>query len=398
MRGYIRRRPNGRSWQLAVHVGRDENGRKQYVYETVEGTKREAEARLAALVTRASTGRLAVPTKMTVADLADAWWETTAPELSPHTRVGYRGLLDRRILPALGRRPVAKVRTDTLERFYGSLRDGTAPGGGALGARSIHNVHTIVSGMFSAALRWGWVDTNPAERARKPKARVGRPNAPEPDVVERLLDAARADDEAFGVFLRVSVAAGTRRGETAALRWSDLDLENGAIAVQRALAPEELDGVRVSRGGSVEKGTKTHQVRMISIDEGTVAALRGLYESRAVLARGVGAEGVDAESYVFSDDPAGAVPWKPDTLTKRFAVVRKRAGVTGVRLHDLRHYHGTMLADLGVPLSAVRDRLGHSDLRTTSIYAHGRRATDQVAAELMGRHLDGSKPLDAEAS
>jgi integrase len=397
MRGYIRRRPNGCSWQLAVHVGRDENGRKQYVYETVTGTKRDAEARLAALVARASTGRLAAPSRMTVADLADAWWETTAPELSPHTRVGYRGLLDRRILPALGRRQLSKVRVDTLERFYGTLRDGTAPGGGPLGTRSIHNVHTIVSGMFNAALRWGWVDANPAERARKPKARVQRPTAPEPDVIARLLDVAERDDEAFAVFLRLSVAAGTRRGETAALRWSDLDLETGAIAVQRALAPEEHDGIRVSRGGSVEKGTKTHQVRLISIDEGTVRALRDLYDRRLALARQVGA-GVAADSYVFSDDPAGAVPWKPDTVTKRFAALRGRAGATGVRLHDLRHYHGTMLADLGVPLSAVRDRLGHSDLRTTSIYAHGRRATDQAAAELIGKHLDDSKAAEAEAS
>jgi integrase len=59
-----------------------------------------------------------------------------------------------------------------------------------------------------------------------------------------------------------------------------------------------------------------------------------------------------------------------------------------VRLHDLRHYHGTVLADLGVPLTAVRDRLGHRDLQTTNVDAHGRRATDRAIADLMGHHLD----------
>lgn len=387
MRGYIRKRPNG-SWQLAVYVGRNGAGRKQYVYETVAGTKREAEARLASLVARAATGRLTVPAKLTVAELAQAWWETTAPELSPTTRVGYRGVLDRRILPALGRRVVSTVRPDVLERFYGQLRDGSAPGGGALSTRSIHNVHTVLSGMLSAAVRWGWIDANPAMRARRPKATPLAVAAPEPDVVARLIDTARSEDEDLAVFLRVSVAAGTRRGETTALRWRDVDFETSTIAVRHALVPEERDGVRVARGGSVEKDTKTHQVRLLSIDDGTLRALADLLAHRRAIAQELGAE-LDGDAHVFTDDPTGLVPWKPDTVTKRFTRVRERADAPGVRLHDLRHYHGTMLADLGLPLSAVRDRLGHSDLRTTSIYAHGRRATDQVAARLMGRHLDG---------
>ena len=75
-------------------------------------------------------------------------------------------------------------------------------------------------------------------------------------------------------------------------------------------------------------------------------------------------------------DPAGRYPWHPDAATATFRHVRAPSGVSGVRLHDLRHYHGTMLADLGVPLTSLRDRLGHRDLQTTNIYAHGRRATD----------------------
>ena len=57
------------------------------------------------------------------------------------------------------------------------------------------------------------------------------------------------------------------------------------------------------------------------------------------------------------------------------------------RLHDLRHYHGTELADAGIPLTAVRDRLGHTSLATTSIYAHARRVHDKAAADAIGRAL-----------
>ena len=75
-------------------------------------------------------------------------------------------------------------------------------------------------------------------------------------------------------------------------------------------------------------------------------------------------------------------------MTATFRRVSRRAGVTGVRLNDLRHYDGTMLADLGVPLPSVQRRLGHRDLQTTGIYAHRRRATDRVAADVIARHLD----------
>lgn len=50
--------------------------------------------------------------------------------------------------------------------------------------------------------------------------------------------------------------------------------------------------------------------------------------------------------------------------------VREDAGLPHVRLHDLRHAYGTWLAESGVPLTDVRDLMGHSSLAVTSRYAH----------------------------
>lgn len=60
-----------------------------------------------------------------------------------------------------------------------------------------------------------------------------------------------------------------------------------------------------------------------------------------------------------------------------------------VRLHDLRHFHGTMLVGAGVPLPSVRDRLGHSSLTVTNIYVDGRPEWDRKSADIMGDVLDG---------
>ena len=76
-----------------------------------------------------------------------------------------------------------------------------------------------------------------------------------------------------------------------------------------------------------------------------------------------------------------------DHFGKQWERLRKRIGLSHVRLHDFRHFHGTELASAGVPMTVVRDRLRHSNLRTTSMYAHGRRALDRAAADAIGATL-----------
>jgi len=382
MRGHVRRRGSG--WQLAVYVGVTTDGRRRYVYEAVRGTKRDAERRLAELISEVDSGRRSAPTSATLRELAEVWWETAASELSPTTRRGYRRLLDVRVLPALGAKRITRLTTQDLDRYYVELSDGRAPGGGALSARSVRHVHAVISGMLSTAVRWGWIALSPAERARLPRMATRRIVAPEPEQVARLLEVAAIDHEQFAMFLRLAVATGARRGELCGLRWTDVDLDAGEVRIHRSIAASDINSHSL-----VEKGTKTHQGRVIALDDGSVRGLRQEWRTMRVRALAVGVP-YAPDAYLFSADPAGMRPWHPDAVTSTFRRIARKAEVTGVRLHDLRHYHGTMLADLGVPMPAVRDRLGHRDLQTTNLYAHGRRSADRSAADLIGDHLDDS--------
>lgn len=66
----------------------------------------------------------------------------------------------------------------------------------------------------------------------------------------------------------------------------------------------------------------------------------------------------------------------------------KRAKLIGLRFHDLRHMHATMLLDAGLPTSAVAARLGHAkESTTTDIYSHAIRRRDREAADTVGRLL-----------
>ncbi len=106
MRGNIRvrRGPRGTSYQLVVYADRDEQGRDRYVRETVRGSRRDAERRLAKLVADVDAGRRGPTKTMHLGELVEAWWEAATGHLSPTTRTGYRGMLTRYVLPTFGNR------------------------------------------------------------------------------------------------------------------------------------------------------------------------------------------------------------------------------------------------------------------------------------------------------
>lgn len=60
-----------------------------------------------------------------------------------------------------------------------------------MAALTIKQIHAILSGTFSAAVRWEWIDRNPAASAKLPKVPPRRPSSPEPDQVAKVIAVAR---------------------------------------------------------------------------------------------------------------------------------------------------------------------------------------------------------------
>jgi integrase len=94
------------------------------------------------------------------------------------------------------------------------------------------------------------------------------------------------------------------------------------------------------------------------------------------------------DAFVFSDEPAGRAPWRPDSaVTGRFMKLRDELGID-VRLHDLRHAAATQLLVAGVDVRTAAERLGHDPRTMLGIYAHPVREADQRAANIVGGLLD----------
>jgi integrase len=335
---------------------------------------------LNALVAEAEAGKRLGKTG-TFAKLSEKWLELAEGDLSPTTIRRYKNLLSKRILPALGNRPVSGIKTMDLDDLYQGLirRVGLSPS-------TVRQIHAIIRRALRQAVLWGWISSNPAVNATPPRLAKSDLSPPDGEQIGELLRAANEKDPELARFLHIAATTGARRGELCAIRWSNINFESSSLTIERSI-------VEVP-GGLFEKDTKTHASRRIALDPDTLEVLSGqkLY---------VQSEGtrVFQDGFVFSRDDDGVVPWTPGTVTKRFASIRDGLGYQNMRLHDLRHFAATRLIAAGIPVRTVSGRLGHANPATTlAVYSHFVEASDQDAAKVVGTLVSTSKATSASAS
>jgi integrase len=334
------------------------------------------------LVTEVQRGSHRHKGRHTVSELLDRWMEHIEGQgRAAATLARYRSAIGANIKPRIGSLTVSKVGAADLDGLYSQLAKA------GLGPLSVRKSHAILSAAFNQAVKWGWIDRNPAYQASPPSGRVSEIRPPTPDQLQRLLTACVDVHPDLASLIYVAATTGARRGELCGLRWSDVDLDAATLTIARS----------ISDAGKVVavKDTKTHQARRLALDPSTVKVLRDqrrLAEERAVAADVL--LGVDA--YVWSQELDASAPYRPDRVTGAFRTLRDRLGMKQLTFHALRHFSATALAAQGVGIRTIAGRLGHANpgitLRT---YAHFLDAADREAATAMGRAVDGIHPASA---
>jgi integrase len=374
MAGSMRQRGSD-SWQLRVHVGRDPlTGRKQYIARTFRGTKRDAAKALAALIVEAERHTPRAVSKGSVEDLLREWLDHASSSFSPRTVSTTRQYIETAIIPGIGSVPVAKLTAADLDRFYRQLLKHGA-GHGPYAPATIRRVHGIVRRALAQGVRWGWISHNPAIDASPPRVSVKELMPPTPQQLVQLFRVADETDPALATFILLAASTGARRGELIALRWSDVDFDRGVLTIAR--------GIVIADRELIEQGTKTHQSRRVTLDAETVNALEAHRQRAEDGAESAGTE-ISRRSFVFSHEVDASAPWRPDSTTRAFRMLCEKAGVGGIRLHDLRHYVATRLLASGIDVRTVAGRLGHRNPATTlNVYAHFVPEADEEAASAL---------------
>lgn len=264
------------------------------------------------------------------------WLDTHGPKLKPSTRRGYDRAFRVYLVPAFGDRDLRSIGPEDVEMLQASMSEKLAP-------KTVNNNLGVLSAMYRAAVRWGYCESDPTELV--PPLRVGQQayrwwtRAQS----ERALKACREHRPQWVGMLATFLYSGLRFGELAALEWPDVHLGPGAhIHVQRAC----VEGVV----GTPKNGT----FRRVPIPSVLVGILRQH-------PRTMGTDLVFPGRNGYLTDAA---------VWKRVTKIADLAKLPRISTHDLRHSYASQLATAGTPLAAIREFLGHSDVRMTDRYAH----------------------------
>jgi integrase len=251
-----------------------------------------------------------------------------------------------------------------------------------LTAKTIRNVHSILSGAFSAAERWEWIARNPAESARPPAVTRRPVPATSPEDVAKVIAEARRTHPQMALYLWLVAITGARRGELCALQVCDVDLDNGVLHLAFSYV--------VVGGRRVRKDTKTHQDRHLAIDPVTCAMVREHLDNIRGTVAVFGLE-LPKDAHVFSNDPMGATPWNPDWATHKASDLAAAAGVK-LNIKGLRHYTASQLLAARFDLRNTAARLGHGSGGATTLrhYADPVSEVDRRAAAYLAQLTAGS--------
>jgi integrase len=316
----------------------------------------------------------ALPTTLAML-LAEFMKQHAQEKLAPKTIERYFEMAEY-IAPELAAMPLTAITPLHLNREWarllacgGHTRKTKAPR--AMKPKTVRNIAGLVSSAFVRAIRWGLVTTNPVTNSEPPKVRKRIGMALVTSEQERMVEGA-VGPWCLGAFLEVCRGSGARRGEVLALRWSDI--KDGSAFIDRSLCQ--------TRAGLVFKGTKTERPRDVKLPTATMPILERHRERQNEYRTQFGPRYRTDLDLIFAN-PNGT-PLKPNSISATVSRVCKRTGLPkGASLHVLRHSHASQLAERGVDLPTISERLGHSSVRTTAdIYAHAMRGKDAAAAKV----------------
>ncbi len=176
----MRRRGND-AWELRVYRGIDvDTGRQRWATRTVHGSRRHAQAELAALVEQTGYARIRAGS---VRELPDGWFAAVSSQWAAPTVRQTRLVINCHLLPHLGHLPVTKLTTADIDDFYGYLLRAGGRKGRALAPGTVHRVHVVLHRALAQAIRWEWIWLNPASNPSPPRVEPAEIRPPSPESV-----------------------------------------------------------------------------------------------------------------------------------------------------------------------------------------------------------------------
>ena len=275
------------------------------------------------------------------------------------TRSGYECYLQNWILPRWGDFRLDQVKPVAVEEWLDSIKRARA---------TRAKIRNLMSALFSHAMRYEWVSTNPIKLVRQSAKRERVPDVLELSEVQLLLSKLELRERTL---VLLDAATGLRVSELLALRWEDVDFKNLELSVTRSIWHQKIGECKTEASA-----------KPVPLDS---------YMAEDLLRwRRLSPYPMTGDWVFASPSMNGKQPYWPDNLMKRY--IRPVAKANGIQKrigwHTFRHTFGTLLKDNGEDVKTVQELLRHANSRITlDVYTQAVNSTKPAAQSKVVRMM-----------
>lgn len=358
-----------KAYMFKLYLGIDPDTSKP-IRTTRRGFRTQREARLA--IADLEINGLPKPEIGTELDLQtyeqiyDLWYEEYKTTVKASTLLKTERVFKNHIIPAFGNKPIQDIKPMDVQNQMNEWHKKLVR------ASMVMNYAGLV---FDYAIRMQLISLNPTKVIKKPvrKKSVTEDkdmNFYDKDELKKFMAVLENDNNFRAyVYFRLLAFTGMRKGESLALKWSDINLDKQTLYINKAVS-------RSATGLYIQTPKTPSSIRRISIDDKTVSVLRQYAEDAA-------------EGLVFQSEDGGILsPAKP---RKWYLVAIKKLpeDFKQISIHGFRHTHASLLFEAGASIKDVQSRLGHSDIQTTmDVYTHVSKTAKEQLANRFNDYVD----------
>lgn len=321
----------------------------------------------------------------------EEWFEDYAKTNLRNTTYERLLQLRGRIYPVIGHIRMDKITPRQIQTFVNSLsKEGANERTGKpLAPKTIRHNLSLISDVFSYAVKMGVVSENPCSKVTIPKGEVKEKQIYTPAEVERFLTLLNDEPLKYRTFFYLMIYSGFRRGEMLGLEWKDVDFENNIISVRRTSNYTAKNGVYTDT-------TKTKRSqRTLKFPQFIMDMLKEYKEEQDTEALRLADRWVKTDRLYVKWDGRPMQNGTPYLWLGEFC---EKHDLPFYGLHSFRHLFCSLLVNQGVDIVTVSGALGHSCVSTTSnVYCHMFQEAQAKVSDAVSNALDFSKNKEPKA-
>ncbi|MDR1914913.1 MAG: site-specific integrase [Clostridiales bacterium] len=356
--GTVAKRADG-TWWARITICTDKGG-KQVRKAFYAKTRQEVQRKMNSALNDLNKGNYIEPSKMTVSQWMDTWLKDYKRlTVKPTTFQTYLSHVDNHIKPIIGHLSLRDLRRDIIQSMFNDLSKKLSP-------VMTKSVYITLHSALEQARKNELILVNSASDIVLPKSEKKFVQVFTIDEQTRFIAAAK--QSYLGELFIVALGTGLRIGELLALTWNDIDFDKGILRVSKTLNYiknfEETDTKWKISFGSPKSASGLRSVPLLPEMLKLLISIRNMKSEKLFEL-----ESLNMDGLVFSTKQGK--PLDQRNIQRTFALILKRAELSGFHIHCLRHTFATRGLENGVELRVMQELLGHASLHITAdLYTH----------------------------